>query len=192
MNLQLPIISCFLLTLLILGACRPDTGGTGLAALPEEPVEHIYPGRNFLQTPALINGWVRQVNSEMDEFEKKGPYTISRPEGNYEVTALLAGGEIIILHTVTPGSLTQQWYYLNEYLVPTLREKGRTPDGIHFERCFFYAGPDRFLDGKERRAETESALQEARWYDYETSDAADFRQDASAVRQSALNFVAGK
>ncbi len=192
MNTRFSITYCVLLFFLLLGSCQTDPRGPGLETLPEEPVEHIYPGRTFLQTPALINGWVRQVNSEMDEFEKKGPYTIARADGNYEVTAMLAGGEIILLHTVTPGSLTQQWYYLNEYLVPTLREKGSTLDGEQFERCFFYFGPDQFLEAKERRAASDAALQEAHWYDYEPADPDDFRLDARAVRQSALDFVAGK
>ncbi len=192
MNTRLYIAYFALFVLLFLGSCQSDSRGPGLEALPEEPVEHLYPGRTFLQTPALINGWVRQVNSEMEEFENKGPYTIARAEGNYEVTAMLAGGEIILLHTVTPGSLTQQWYYLNEYLVPTLREKGSTLDGEHFERCFFYFGPDQLLEAKERRAGSEAALQEARWYDYQPAAPDDFRLNPKTVRQSALDFVAGK
>ena len=65
-------------------------------------------------------------------------------------------------------------------------------EGEHYERCFFYYGPDQFLEAKERRAASEAALQEAYWYDYQPSGPDDFRMDAEAVRQSALDFVAGK
>jgi len=83
-----------------------------------------YPDLSFLRGPAEIDAWVNYVNAHIQQYEQKGPYTIVRLDGNYEVTAFLAEGEIILLHCFTPGGLGQQWYYLNQYIVPTLRELG--------------------------------------------------------------------
>ena len=179
--------------LMPLFSCQSGDGrGVGLETPPETPVEELYPPKDFLQSPSQIDGWVSYVNSKVSEFEQKGPVTIERQDGNYEVSAALAGGEIIMLYVVKPGGRVQQWYYLNQYLLPTLREKGRTPDGEHYERRLYYYGPERYLGGRERRAESAKDLETALWYKFIPEEADKGLLDVEAVRRSALDFVNGR
>ncbi len=182
-----------LFTLAGLYACQPDPGAGRERITPETPVEvnNLYPEPAVLYSPPVIRGWVQYVNSKLEEFEKKGAYTITRDDGNYEVTAWIAGGEIIRLYVLKPSTRVQQWFYLNRYLIPMLREVGPVGDtGDFYERIYYYTGTDSLIHARERRAETAGELSDADWYRYEPQG--ELAADPKALRRSAIKFIQGQ
>jgi hypothetical protein len=180
---------------LVLAACQSDSTAGG-EILPEtEPVaiETLYPDPATLDSPAAIDGWVQQIGAEEDELEKSGPYTIARLQGNYEVSAAIAGGEIIRLHARLPGGLADHWYYLNQnYQVSALREQGRTREGTYYQEWFYYGPDKKLLLAKHRRARSQEQLAGKPWRRFSPQTEDDFRFNYGKVEISALGFVSGK
>lgn len=177
-----------------LAACQ-DASANG-EVLPEtEPqaIETLYPNPANLDSPSAIDGWIRKIEAEEEELEMSGPYTIVRLQGNYEVSAAIAGGEIIRLHARLPGGLADHWYYLTQnYGVAALREEGRTREGEYYQEWFYYSPDDQLLLAKHRRAKSPEQLTEKPWRRLESGEKKDFRFNFKEVEVSALGFVSGK
>lgn len=195
----MPVLAAMVLS------CGSSSANQEIAQTAEEPLARTLPpdlaaiwvAAEEVSTPEQIDSWANGLNDLRadNQMEIKGPYTIIRDGKGYEVTASLVGGEIVMLYAQVGDGSEQYWYYLNEYDVSTLREMGRTFDGTHYERRFYYtigAEGKRLLKAVERRAAQQSELTSEDYVLYQPAEENDFRLDPLAVRNSAISFIQGK
>jgi hypothetical protein len=182
--------------LCLLMSCGQREASSG--TVPEEEfsgpmLRSIYLKAEQLNTPEAIDAWVSEVEAKRRNFSQAGPETITRGDTILEVSANLTEDEIILLHCQEPQGRYQQWYYLNLYQVPMLRELGREANGEYYERRFYYFKSDTLLRAEERRAANLSELSETEWASYQSrARGFDFRLDPAAVHRSALRLVQGE